>query len=147
MKSAYMRRVWWPLSLQQFDENGVETKGTAVVLVTVLDKAAMKAMQDVGFDSIASAQQMISLRALVSVDATAQPRIDLLQSRCDDNHAKALAMVQECVHDWRRVDDAVTGESIGYSADMLRDLLRFGDFQAAFTNALREASNGARAKN
>lgn len=149
-KHAKERRVWWPVKLTNYDEDGKHFTVEIRVLFGLMPRAEREAITQRELESLAKAAAEANANAKAAeLDTMASVATDRALAQLRERAKKTdeqIAALCAHVHDWRGVVDE-DGERVTYSADVLRDLLAYEDVMLAFANAYAEASRGAVAKN
>lgn len=149
-KHAKERRVWWPVKLTNYDEDGKHFTVEIRVLFGLMPRAEREAITQRELESLAKAAAESTANAKAAeLDTMASVATDRALAQLRERAKKTdeqIAALCAHVHDWRGVVDE-DGERVTYSADVLRDLLAYEDVMLAFANAYAEASRGAVAKN
>lgn len=149
-KHAKERRVWWPVKLTNYDEDGKHFTVEIRVLFGLMPRAEREAITQRELESLAKAAAESTANAKAAeLDTMATVATDRALAQLRERAKKTdeqIAALCAHVHDWRGVVDE-DGERVTYSVDVLRDLLAYEDVMLAFANAYAEASRGAVAKN
>lgn len=147
------RRVWWPVKLTTFGEDGKEKRMEIRALFRLYSRQEREALEREALEQLRDQQE--ALRA--DREAAARGELDALGLQATEAALAKLTersemarrnvdRVVDRVCDWRGVVDE-SGARVEYAPELLRDLLTYEDVLNAFLTAFAEATRGALAKN
>lgn len=140
-RTANLGRVWWPVELPQFADDGTTTLATVLICYRVFTRAELKARRAEVDDAIGTPlREAAAAGTEVSQWAEVQRRLDV-QEEAD------LAELRARIVDWKRVVVDATDEPVPFSAELRDQLLELKPYFKALRAGLQEASDGARTKN
>jgi hypothetical protein len=154
---AHIGRVWWPVTLAQYDEAGDRVETTIRLLFQPLTRAERNQRQR---EALAKATDSLrDLRAETDLsrpadDSTSAARIgeeatEKVMARLDGVFAATEEDVLTVIartHDWRGLRDEANAD-IPFSPEFFADLMAHEIFARPVLSAFAEASEGAVRKN
>ena len=153
---AHLGRVWWPVTLTQYDEAGEPVETNIRLLLEPLTRAERAKRQKAAVQTAHAA--LLELREQVDltqpaddnasverlgVDATERVMAQLERSLAATE--ADIELITRRIHDWRGPQDG--DKPIPFSRELLADLMHWDSFAQPVLAAFNEACEGAVRKN